>query len=89
MAVLSYQEIADRIHAHLKRWENDPEINVDKNPPHGQYKYFHANCFKMNKGVGVSYISYQGHTKLGREEAIRYLEMLDNGYIGRHFEAFR
>lgn len=32
----TYRALAARIDAHLQRFESDPDINVDLNPPHGR-----------------------------------------------------
>jgi hypothetical protein len=82
-------EIAEKINAHLKRFEADPEINIDKEPPRGLRRFFHAHAYRAGSRVGVVYISYQGASNLTRDEALKYLAMLDGGYVGRHYEAFR
>jgi len=82
------KEIAAAINAHLKRFEADRAgINADK-PGTGLRPYFWANAHG-DKRVWVTYITYQGSTSLTKAQAIRYLEMLDAGFVGRHFEAFR
>ncbi len=86
---MTLTEIASRINAHLKAFERDPKINVDRNPPNGSYTYYHAHAYRAGRYVGVVYKSYQGASNLDRDEALRYLAMLDGGYIGRHYEAFR
>jgi DNA-binding response OmpR family regulator len=90
------KEVASRINAHLKRFENDPEINATRyyegrdGKRHGTRPYYSAGAYATGNGyVGISYITYQGNTKLRRAEAEAYLSALDGGFVGRHFEALR
>jgi len=39
--------------------------------------------------VWVIYITYQGGSHLSIAEAMKYLVWLNNGNVGRHFEALR
>lgn len=82
------KEIAERINAHLKRFEADPEIN--KRLRHGLTPYYCAQAhYSGGARIGVRYISFQVTSKLTKPEATKYLEMLDGGYVGRHYEALR
>lgn len=85
---MKLKEIAERIHKHLKNFENDSVINKPYNSG-GFRPYFMVNTHAGGKYVYVTYISYQGSSALNKNEAMLYLEKLDNGFIGRHFEAFR
>lgn len=78
-------EIAERIHAHLKRFEADPRINryADKNRK-GLHPYFHARSWASGNCVYVQYVSYQGSSWLTKEQATAYLEWLDAGNVGQH-----
>jgi hypothetical protein len=89
------QEIAERISAHLARFEADKNINaprahennrgqVSRLPP-----YYHASAYASGRYVGIRYVSYQGVTHVSKDDAARYLRMLDDGYVGTHFEALR
>lgn len=88
MSGLKMKEVAERINAHLKRFESDPEIN--KRGIHGLSPYYGACAFYYRGArLGVRYVSYQGGTSLTKADAVKYLEMLDGGYVGRHYEALR
>ena len=79
-------EIADRINAHLQRFEADPQINK---AIHTLKPYFWAGAGVAGRFVRVGYISFQGGSSLSKADAERYLAWLDAGNVGRHFEAFR
>lgn len=88
--VITVQEIGERIHRHLKRFEADPKINVDRSPGKtGLHDYYQANAAGFRGRVGVVYIAYQGASHLSKADALKYLVWLDAGNVGRHFEAFR
>lgn len=81
-------KIADKISAHLKRFENDPEINI---PPEGQrmkiHPYYGAHASRTyGPTVSVTYISFQGPSKLTPEDAVLYLKWLDKGNVGKHYK---
>jgi hypothetical protein len=80
------REIAQRIDAHLDRFEADPKINK---VVHGMRSYYYAGARVAGRWVSVAYISFQGPSSLDRERALRYLAWLDAGNIGRHYEAER
>jgi len=82
---LKLGEIADRISAHLKRFEADPEIN--KKDRQELSPYWNANAWDSRPRVFIRYVSYQGHSSLTKEQAVRYLKMLDEGFVGRHYRA--
>jgi hypothetical protein len=87
---LTTKEIGQQINAHLKRFEADPKINVDRSPEkRGLFPYFRAGASGHRAHVYVSYISYQGQSTLKRADALKYLAWLDAGNVGRHFEALR
>lgn len=85
--VLTLTEITSRINRHLKRFESNPTINVSRE--HGGKRYYYAGAYRAGRYVGVRYVSYQGSDNLTREQAEKYLEKLDAGFVGRHFEALR
>ena len=81
-------EIAAGINAHLKRFEADPKLN----PPAGKYGnslYYHARAYVGGRWVYVAYVSYHGSSNLSKADAERYLDWLNAGNIGRHWEALR
>ena len=81
------EEIAHRITAHLRRFEKNPVINADR-PDHGNTApYLHAFASHSGRWVYVQYLSYQGDNALTKQEAMRYLEWLDAGNVGKHWEA--
>ena len=80
---LKLGEIADRIHAHLKRFENDPVINA---PVALRKPYYAAGADQRGAYVRVRYVSYGGGgTNLTKAEARRYLIWLDAGNVGTHW----
>lgn len=87
---LSGSELAARIDAHLKRFAADHAINRNTLADGtGLSKYYNTSAFRSGSWIGVIYVSYQGSSKLTYHQAAKYLEMLDAGFVGRHFEAFR
>lgn len=74
-------QIAARISEHLKRLAADPEISK----PEGKTRYWESNSWAAGKWVYVRYVRYQNETNLNREEALKYLEWLDAGNIGKHY----
>ena len=92
---MTNKEIAERISAHLKRFEADPAINVETSrgpntpPGKGLRAFFNARARVAGARVGVTYISYQNSTNLKKVEAEKYLAWLDAGNVGRHYEALQ
>lgn len=91
---MTVKEIARRIDAHLKRFERDSKINAEqfflsrrtgKRESSGRH-YFYAGAWAAGRWVGVIYVSYQGHTNLSRDAASRYLDWLDAGNVGTHYQ---
>ena len=85
---MNLDQIAAKIRDHLLRLEKDAEWNKRATPASGLILW-HPHCYRAGSRVACVYVSYQGRTTLLKSEAIRYLEMLDAGFKGRHFEAFR
>jgi hypothetical protein len=85
--MLKLAEIASRINAHLKRFEKDPKINLDRSG-NGLHDYG-AGAGVSGRYVYVYYARYQGYTNLTKADALRYLEMLDAGFVGRHWQALK
>lgn len=84
---MKLKEIAERIHAHLKRIEADKVLNVS--PGQNRQLLFHAGAIASGRYVLCMYISFEGRSSLTKDEALRYLAKLDAGYVGRHYEALR
>lgn len=87
-------EIAAQINAHLKRLQADEAWNrrdrVDRDGRRKVYSVLQSvNASQAGRYVGVTYVSYQGRTNLTKAEALAYLEWLDDGNKGRHFEQQR
>lgn len=87
-------EIATCIRVRLRYFENDPQINPPRYFTDGPYKgescgkaYYKAGAWASGRFVYVSYVNYQGYAHLTKAEAVRYLEWLDAGNVGRHYEA--
>lgn len=86
---LTMKEIAQRIAVHLKRFENDPEINKKRDGMR-TFPYYNAGAYYPGgPKIGVTYISFQGTSNLSKTEAIKYLEWLDAGNVGKHYEVLR
>jgi hypothetical protein len=92
------RDIADKIHAHLERFESTEEINyprkfvdgqgwVKTSPNSGSRPYYMAFATGVRHRVCIRYISYQGSWLLDIPDAERYLAWLDAGNEGRHIEA--
>lgn len=80
-------ELAERIDAHLKRFESDPEINIDRSG-NGLMTYYGARAgYGGGPKLSVTYVTYQDRSKLSKAEAEKYLAWLDAGNVGRHYEA--
>lgn len=90
---LKLTEIADRINNHLRGFELAERGRVKKldelSRRKHSYSYYHTGASRSGNRIHVCYINYQGGQSLTRAEALHYLQGLDNGYEGRHFEFFR
>ncbi len=85
---MKLKEIAEAIAAHLARFETDPKANpVDRN--YGTHPFYRAGSWASGRYVCVVYVTYQGHSNLTKEQAIQYLDWLNAGNVGRHYEALR
>ncbi len=84
---LKTEEIAQRINAHLKRFERDPEINDRDSRIGGRAKFWNAFSRSNGRRVLVTYVSYQHTSSLKKAEALAYLAWLDAGNVGRHHAA--
>lgn len=87
MPEVKLKDLAERIAAHLKRFEADPLLSRRKDKKTA--RFWSTSCVVNGRFVSVSYISYQGSSNMSKAEAQAYLAKLDAGYVGRHFEALR
>lgn len=90
---VSMAELAEWINLHLKAMEADPEINTRQptgNKVEGLSRFWHSQCYYPGgPKIVIIYISFQGSSTLSRSEAEKYLEYLEAGNTGRHWEALR
>ncbi len=91
MTTKQLEPIAERIGRHLRRFEEDPEINAPVTRPNGMTvtPYYHAQACAWRKRVRIRYVTYQGDTDLTAGEALAYLEWLDAGNAGTHRQMLR
>jgi len=81
-------EIAARIERHLKRMENDTSVNT-RTRPNAIQRYWNSRAYAAGARVFVCYVSFQGYSSLTKEQALEYLEWLEAGNSGMHWEAAR
>jgi len=82
-------EIAAGINKHLVRFEADPKINTRYGGPQGTSAYYYARAWRTGNRVAVSYVTYQGTRKITRAEALAYLDWLNAGNVGKHYDQQR
>lgn len=82
---MKLEEIASRINAHLRRLERDPEWNKPS-PVYKTRNLYHSGAMRAGSYVQVWYVSYQGTFSWRKAEALAYLEWLDKGNKGLHWE---
>ncbi len=80
---MKLEESAQRILAHLQRFEADPTIDARA------ASYYCVNAYVAGSRIGVTYVSFQGRSCLTKAEALAYLAWLDAGHVGRHYEALK
>ena len=85
---MKLKEIAEKISAHLARFERDAMINKPC-PTLKKRPYYFARAFASGNRVGVVYVNYQHHSYLTKADAIAYLDWLDAGNIGDHWRVKR
>lgn len=77
------EHLATAIDGYLKEFEQlEQDQDVKKS-------FYNASAIGEGPFVEITYISYQGASKLVIEEAEKYLAWLDAGNIGRHYEALK
>lgn len=86
---MTLKEIAEKISAHLARWERDPKVNP-RDPyttmKPGMVHLYSSGAFPAGNRVAIRYVSYQHLSKLKKADAEAYLAWIDAGNIGRHYE---
>lgn len=70
------EELAHRIHRHLKRWEADKRFNKP-HPEHNTSPLWLSNCGRSGNRIRICYVSYQGSQALTFADAEAYLAFLD------------
>jgi hypothetical protein len=89
---ITNEELAARIYAHLVAAEADADWNSYESSSGMNLSHlFGARAWSTKRGkyVYVTYVAYQGNNRLSRGDALAYLEWLDAGNRGRHFECQR
>ena len=83
-------QLAGRIDAHLRRFENDPLINAPVGAgKHPNVPYFVARAAAgADSQVYVQYFFAAGDLPLSPEAAACYLAWLDAGHTGTHYDCF-
>ena len=81
---MKLQEIAARIHKHLRRLERDPKFNT-VDPSSKTSRFWCAQAYRAGAYVGITYISYHCSYNLSKAEAEKYLAWLDAGNKGPHY----
>lgn len=79
-------EIAQKLKEHLSRFEQDPVLSKNDK---GKTRFWNTGVVVSGRFIKVCYISYQGYSNLTKDEALQYLEKLDAGFVGQHFQALR
>lgn len=83
---MKLKEIAERINAHLKRIEADPQLNKEyKTGSMVLHHYWHAGAGVAGNRVSVCYVSFQGNSTMTKKRALQYLTWLDAGNVGQHW----
>lgn len=82
------KELAAKIYAHLKRFAADPELSHYTRDGKKYTRFWSVSAYGTTR-VNVFYISYQRVSVLTKAEAIKYLEWLDAGNVGHHYQALR
>jgi hypothetical protein len=82
------KKIAQKIDAHLRRFERTPSINVCSKE-HGTSEYYWAGASASGRWINIIYVGYQGSDSLTKDEALEYLKWLDAGNVGKHWEMRR
>jgi hypothetical protein len=85
---MTITQIAAKIDAHLKRWQADPAINKTIHQREMRLKTFcMAGCHRAGRFIQITYVSYIGHHSLVKFQAEKYLEWIEAGNVGYHWDA--
>ena len=84
---MKLKEIAERIDAYLKKFEADKTINAPGKGSMAISPYYCAGAWVSGSYVSVCYVSFQHTSNLRKADAIKYLERLDAGNVGKHYTA--
>lgn len=83
---LTLTEIAERINKHLNRFEEDVDGVNKWDDNVGVLLYYLTSAHAVTRGVRIAYVRYKGTYLLKKKEALGYLNWLDAGNVGRHYE---
>lgn len=75
-------QLAGEIATYLQKFEHDPTVNTRNK--YGTMPYYNTHAWVAGRYVQLRYISYQHTYSLEKRDAIKYLEWLRAGNIGRH-----
>lgn len=81
---MKLDEIARKITGYLKKFENDPGINITSK--YGTTRYYQSCAFKCGRFVAIRYVSYHPHSPLSKTDALAYLAWLEAGNVGKHWD---
>lgn len=76
--------IAKRITEHLVRFEASTKHNPKDS--YGTRPFYFPNARRVGSRLAVTYVSYQGSTRVSADEAVAYLAWLDAGNVGKHWK---
>lgn len=79
-------EIAKRIHAHLKQFEADSAINKRRDNRYAGRPFYFPYAIKVGRNVLIRYVCYQDDSILNKTSALEYLNWLEKGNVGKHWE---
>jgi hypothetical protein len=87
-------DIATSIGAHLRQFSQTPSIAekswIDGNGKERKLTLFWSpRCFRAGSRVKIRYVNYQYESSMTKAEALQYLEWLNAGNVGRHYDCLR
>ena len=83
---LKLAEIAERIHAHLKRFEADPKINKLSKRPMRLHIFYEPSAIASGSRIGIRLKRYHDYSFITKQSALEYLAWLDAGHVGGFWE---
>lgn len=93
MSMLTLPQIAEHITTHLKRMEANPTINTapGMRPESTMRIFVRPWAYHSGSKLALIYRAWDVHSPayLTKSEAQKYLEWLDAGNSGRHYEALK